>query len=75
MTVNELSERIKVVKMKDSEVIFRTADRSTLELGGMYYGVKDANGMIQFPQVGEEPTCVVIQVTPAPVDTTPSTAE
>ena len=64
MTINELSERIKLVKMKDVEVLFRTPDKGTLDLGGMYYGIKTADGLIANPQVGEEPNCVVVQVTP-----------
>lgn len=63
MNVTEFAERIKTVKVKDTEILFRNADKKTLEVAGLYYGVKDENGVIGFPQVGEEPNCVVVQVT------------
>lgn len=63
MTVTELVERLKTVKVKDTEVMFRTADKSSLEIAGLFYGVNN-DGVIAFPQVGEEPNCVIVQVVP-----------
>jgi hypothetical protein len=64
MTITEFTERLKVVKVKDTELLFRTADKTSLQIGGLFYGVKGADGMIATPQVGEEPNCIVAQVTP-----------
>ena len=65
MTITEFADRLKTVKVKDTEILFRTADKKTLEVAGMFYGVKDAAGVVAFPQVGEEPNCVVVQVAEA----------
>jgi len=65
MTITEFADRLKTVKVKDTEILFRTADKKTLEVAGMFYGVKDKDGVVAFPQVGEEPNCVVVQVTEA----------
>ena len=66
MTVNELLERLKTVKVKDTEVIFKTAgpEGKVLTLGGMFYGVK-TDKAVAHPQVGEEPNCVIVHVTEA----------
>jgi hypothetical protein len=64
MTITEFTERLKVVKVKDTELLFRTADKTSLQIGGLFYGVKGEDGTIATPQVGEEPNCVVAQVTP-----------
>lgn len=65
MTITDLSEKLKAVKIKETEILFRTADKKTLTVGGLYYGVKDANGNVLTPQVGEEPNCIVAQVVEA----------
>lgn len=64
MTITEFTERLKAVKIKDTEILFRTADKVTLEIGGVYFGVKTTDGLVATPQVGEEPNCIVVQVTP-----------
>jgi hypothetical protein len=63
MTVNELIERLKTVKVKDTEVMFRDSAKTSYELTAVFYGVK-ADGNIAFPQVGEEPNCIIVQITP-----------
>jgi hypothetical protein len=65
MTIQEFADRVKTAKVKDLELIFRTTDGKTLEVGAMFYGVKTADGQPTHPQVGEEPTCVIIQTTVA----------
>ena len=63
MTITEFTDRFKAVKVKDTEVLFRTEDKKTLEVKGLFYGVKDEEGNLTTPQVGDEPNCVVVQVT------------
>jgi hypothetical protein len=61
MTVTELVERLKAVKVKDTEVIFRNPEGKTLTIGGMYYGVMTDN-VVAHPQIGDEPNCVIVAV-------------
>lgn len=62
MTIQEFTDRIKLSKAKDLELIFRTSEGVTLEISRMVYGVKDDKGAVTTPQVGEEPNCVVVSV-------------
>lgn len=63
MTVNDLVEKLKSVKAKDTEVLFRTSTGETLEIGGMYYGL-NTDGVVAHPQVGQDPNCIIVQVAP-----------
>lgn len=65
MTITELSERFKAVKVKDTEILFRDAKGVTFNVAGMFYGVKSEDGTVAHPQVGDEPNCVIVQVVPA----------
>jgi hypothetical protein len=68
MTITDFSDRVKVSKVKDIEILFRDGNKNTYDIGGLYYGVKDAEtGTIGFPQVGEEPNCIVAQIIPTTV--------
>lgn len=64
MTIAEFTDRTKTAKIKDLELIFRTPDKTTLEVVGMFYGVKTEDGNVTHPQVGTEPDCVILQVAP-----------
>lgn len=63
MTVTDLIERLKTVKVKDTEILFRDADRKSYDLAAVFYGVKSADA-VAYPQVGEEPNCVIVQIVP-----------
>ena len=69
MTIQEFTDRFKLAKLKDLEIIFRTENKDTLSVGGIFYGVKGEDNTILTPQVGDEPNCVVVQVA-APVKAT-----
>jgi hypothetical protein len=64
MNVNELIERLKTVKDKTTEIMFRDSAKASYDLVAVYYGVK-VDGAIGFPQVGEEPNAVILQIVPA----------
>jgi hypothetical protein len=63
MTVTELTERLKSVKVKDTEILFRDAERKSYDLAAVFYGVKTSDA-VAYPQVGEEPNCIIVQITP-----------
>ena len=67
MTITELSERFKAVKVKDTEILFRDAAGTTYNVAAMFYGLKGTDGTVAHPQVGDEPNCVIIQVVPVTV--------
>lgn len=62
MTIQEFTDRLKVVKVKDTDLLFRTAAGVTFDVKGLFYGVKTDTGAVAVPQVGDEPDCVVVQV-------------
>jgi hypothetical protein len=63
MTITELTDRLKTVKVKDTEILFRNSDGTTFNISGMFYGVKGAENTVAHPQVGEEPNCVIVSMT------------
>lgn len=67
MTITELTDRFKAVKVKDTEILFRDAVGTTFDVAGMFYGLKGENNAVAHPQVGDEPNCVIIQVVPTVV--------
>lgn len=68
MTIQDFSDRIKAAKTKDLPMVFKQpGSTETFEVGGVYYGVKQADGSIANPQVGEDPNCVTMILVPATV--------
>ena len=63
MTVTDLIERLKTVKVKDTEILFRDSERKSYDLAAVFYGVKTADA-VAYPQVGEEPNCIIVQIAP-----------
>jgi hypothetical protein len=61
MTVTDLIARLKTVKVQSTEILFRDSDRKSYDLAAVFYGVK-ADGNVAYPQVGEEPNCVILQI-------------
>ena len=65
MTIQDFSERTKVAKTKDLPMVFKQAGSTeSFEVGGMYYGVKQTDGTIATPQIGEDPNCVTMILVP-----------
>ena len=62
MTITELIDRLKTVKVKETDILFRTDTGATFSIKGMFYGVKGEAGTVAHPQVGEEPNCVIVSV-------------